>query len=193
MLICSRPLAPTSVRFEDLPISFADAPLAYDSEAAAPRVLLLANDMMSGLGVMPLLARFAGSLAQAGTAKTAIELARTGEYDAIVVDFRPDLLGYEAVCLLRVAQVDLPVLFISARSNQDAFDRAYAIGADDVMVLPASHESLATRIGAFARRVAQPERSRLQIGRLQIDLLEREARGGGSNARWRWPPVIRWR
>ena len=43
------------------------------------------------------------------------------------------------------------------------------------MVLPASHEVLETRLASLTRRVAQPERSRLQIGRLQIDLLEREA------------------
>lgn len=174
MLISPRSLSTLPVRFEDLPISFADVRVTEDGDAIAPRVLLLANDMLSGLGVMPLLARFTGALAQAATAKAAIELARTGDYDAIVVDFRPDLLGYEAVCQLRVAQVDLPVLFISARSNQDAFDRAYAIGADDVMVLPASHEVLETRLASLTRRIAQPERTRLQVGRLQIDLLERE-------------------
>lgn len=170
--------AARAAAFEDQKVLFRDAVVTDDAPAASPQVLLLANDMMAGRGVLSLLVRFAGKIAQAANGTDAVELARSGGYDVVVVDIRPDVLGYEAVCQMRVAGIDLPVLFISARSGADGLDRARAAGADDAMALPASHDILAARIAALTIRSARPPQA-LRIGRLAVDIAARQAAVAG--------------
>jgi two-component system cell cycle response regulator CtrA len=145
------------------------------------RVLLLANDMMPSGSVAPSLTDADCRVTQAGTVDAMIALTKADDFDLIVVDFRPDVLGYQAVRQLRMAHIDIPILFVSARSTSDAFDRAYAVGADDVAVLPLDRAELKIRmaslaIGAGARGHAHT----MRVGRLEIDLAGRYARVDGK-------------
>jgi two-component system cell cycle response regulator CtrA len=144
------------------------------------QALLLANDMMPSDCVASALRDADCIVVRAGTVDVAIALTRAGDFDVIIVDFRPDILGHQAICQLRMAHIALPVLFVSARSTSDAFDRAYAVGADDVAVLPFDPTDLKTRLAVLAGRAGVSGRSqKIQVGRLEIDLTDRYARVDG--------------
>ena len=144
------------------------------------RVLLLANDMMSGDGATQPLNGASCSVSRVGSVDKAISLTGTDSFDVIVIDFRPDLLGHQAIRQLRMAHVDLPICFVSARSTADARDRAFAVGADDVVVLPFDQAGLRQRLEALAKRAGAARcPQKMQVGRLEIDLAERHARVDG--------------
>jgi two-component system cell cycle response regulator CtrA len=152
----------------------------HSSTTRKTRVLLLANDLMPSDCVAHALAEADCSVVHAGSADTAIALIGVDDFDVVVVDFRPDLLGYQAICQLRLAHIDLPVLFVSARSTLDAFNRAYAVGADEVAVLPFDLPDLKARLELLTRRAGVSRRLQtIQVGRLEIDLEERHARVDG--------------
>jgi len=140
---------------------------------APARVLLLANDMAPIDSVPNLLAGTACDVTRVASVTEALARIEADTFDAIIVDFRPDLFGYDAVCRLRVARVGLPILFVSARSTQDARARALAVGADDVVVLPLSQDGLLERLRALPTAQCATARSILQVGALELDLAAR--------------------
>ena len=149
--------------------------------AHSTRVLFLANDMMPGGCAVPSLTDAGCSVARAESADAAIALTRTEDFDIVVVDFRPDLLGYQAIRQLRMAHIGLPVLFVSARSTADAFDRAYAAGADDVAVFPVDQADLKRRLTSLATPAGATRRAQtMRVGRLEIDLAGRHAQIDGK-------------
>jgi two-component system cell cycle response regulator CtrA len=139
------------------------------------RVLLLANDMTQSGSIEQLLENADCDVTCADTVDWAIAQTAMKTFDVIVVDIRPDIIGYQAVCQLRIAHVDLPVLFISARCTADAFNRAIAVGADDVAVLPLAANELKTRVELLTAGAASRRPQKMQVGRLEIDLTERNA------------------
>ena len=144
------------------------------------RVLLLANDMAPIDGVPNLLAGTGCEITRVASVSEALTRVEAGAFDAVIVDFRPDLVGYDAVCRLRVARVGLPILFVSARSTPDARARALAMGADDVVVLPLSQDSLLARLSSLPVGQAATARTVLQVGTLELDLTARSVSVDGE-------------
>jgi DNA-binding response OmpR family regulator len=93
----------------------------------------------------------------------ALELAEHSRLDLVLAS---DSLALE-LCR-RVG--DIPVIVIG-RPDADAVDRvrAFAGGCDDYLTRPFHYEELLARIRAVLRRVAPPERDRLEVGDLTID------------------------
>lgn len=110
-------------------------PQQRSGESKAVRGLVLANDMLSD-DCGSLLVSAGCETVTVGSVEEALSLLAATEFAVLVIDFRPDLLGHQAVCQLRMAQMELPVLFVSARFAADAVQRACDVGADDVAVLP---------------------------------------------------------
>jgi len=110
--------------------------------------------------------------------REAIEVAQRSRPDLIVLDIGlPDIDGFEVCRTLRKTS-DLPVIFLTSRS--DEIDRVVGleIGGDDYMVKPFSPRELLARIKAVRRRhdrvvPISPEtrsESELRYGSLRIDL-----------------------
>jgi two-component system, OmpR family, response regulator len=108
--------------------------------------------------------------------REAVERVRESGPELIVLDVGlPDLDGFEVCRLLRKAS-DVPVIFLTSRS--DEIDRVVGleIGGDDYMVKPFSPRELLARIKAIRRRnqstTKKPEsdsRIPLQYGPITID------------------------
>ncbi len=83
-----------------------------------------------------------------------LEMARRGDYRLLVLDVMlPGLDGMEVCKRLRNERKDLPVLMLTARS--DEFDRVLGLelGADDYLTKPFSIRELLARVKAIVRRV----------------------------------------
>lgn len=106
-----------------------------------------------------------------------------GGADLLLLDLGlPVVDGLEVLRTLRREGKNLPVIVVSARS--DEIDRVVGleIGADDYVVKPFSPRELVARVKAIGRRtgaIAQQRPLLLTFGRLEIDEAAREARVDG--------------
>ena len=112
----------------------------------------------------------------------ALRLARTGA-DVLILDVGlPVVDGFEIVRILRREGRELPILVLTARS--DEIDRVVGleIGADDYVAKPFSPREVVARVKAIARRAGLASTNApvtLTYERLEIDQAAREARVDG--------------
>jgi len=95
-------------------------------------------------------------------------LVRSGQVDLVVLDIGlPDINGMELCKQIR-AYSSVPVIFLTARS--DEIDRVVGleIGADDYLVKPFSPRELSARVKAVLRRYA-PSHSSVKSNRFALD------------------------
>ena len=118
-----------------------------------------------------------------GNGRDALFLATDGSYDAVVLDrMLPGMDGMAVLQALRGAQIDVPVLVLSALGSVDERVAGLTAGSDDYLVKPFAFAELSARLDRLLlRRTAAPVEAqvRLACGDLAIDLLTREVRRGG--------------
>jgi two-component system OmpR family response regulator len=113
-----------------------------------------------------------------------IGLARALErrFEAITLDrMLPGRDGLDVVRALRDADVDVPVLMISALGDVDERVSGLRAGGDDYLTKPFAPTELVARLEVLQRRhrrSAAPELM-LQVADLVLDLVKHEARRGG--------------
>ncbi|GIF50578.1 DNA-binding response regulator [Asanoa ferruginea] len=110
-----------------------------------------------------------------------LELARHGEYDAMILDVMlPGLSGYRVVRALRAEDRWLPVLMLSAKDGE--YDQADGLdcGADDYLTKPFSYVVLLARLRALLRRGAPARPAVLEAGDLTLDPAQRTVTRGGN-------------
>jgi two-component system copper resistance phosphate regulon response regulator CusR len=108
-------------------------------------------------------------------------IARTGEYDLIILDVMlPERDGWSVIAELRRAGKQTPVLFLTARDTVQDRVRGLELGADDYLIKPFAFSELLARVRSILRRgpVRQPEM--LRIADLELDLLRYKAVRGGK-------------
>jgi two-component system, OmpR family, response regulator len=99
-----------------------------------------------------------------------LDMARHGEYDAMILDVMlPGLSGYRVVRQLRAERHWLPVLMLSAKDGE--YDQADGLdcGADDYLTKPFSYVVLLARLRALLRRGAPSRPAVLTVGDLELD------------------------
>ncbi|WP_123813603.1 response regulator transcription factor [Myceligenerans xiligouense] len=109
---------------------------------------------------------------------TALRLARTGSFDAILLDIMiPGLSGYRVLQELRSARVTTPVLLVSAKDGEIDQADGLDLGADGYVVKPFSFVVLVAQLRATLRRAASgTARGRIRLGPLTIDRATRTVR-----------------
>ena len=108
--------------------------------------------------------------------------ALDSDFDVIVVDrMLPGLDGMTLVRSVRGANVDTPILFLSALGGLNDRVNGLEAGADDYLVKPFAFSELSARLTALAGRPPmQTEETRLQVADLEIDLIRHTVRRSGQ-------------
>jgi two-component system OmpR family response regulator len=109
-------------------------------------------------------------------------LAAGEKYDVLIIDrMLPGVGGLAIVKTIRAADVNTPVLFLTAVDGIGDRVEGLEAGGDDYLVKPFAFAELAARVNALGRRPALVEAgAALCVGDLQMDLLRRTVRRGGQ-------------
>ncbi|MDJ1182170.1 two-component system response regulator RppA [Roseofilum casamattae] len=103
--------------------------------------------------------------------QTGAELATSGRYDLLILDWMlPDKSGLEICQMMRARDSTTPVLFLTAKDTLD--DRVMGLdsGADDYAIKPFELREFLARVRALLRRFSAFNRSALQVEDLSLDL-----------------------
>lgn len=115
--------------------------------------ILIADDESDIRKILRLLLQKKGyDVCEAVNGAEAIERAREGDVDLIVMDIMmPRVSGIEAVVAIREFST-VPILFLTARSLESDKESAYLGGGDDYLVKPFSSTELLLKITSLLRR-----------------------------------------
>src|SRR3954471_20606747 len=109
----------------------------------------------------------------ASKGKDGVSLARSENPDAVILDLMlPDLNGYAVCEEIRRWSAAVPIIMLTARSQESDKIRGLDAGADDYVTKPVSVGELVARINAMFRRLhrgAVTTNERIEIGGAVID------------------------
>ncbi len=116
--------------------------------------------------------------------KTAVELARTGNFDLIILDLMmPEIDGLEACMQIREFS-NVPIIMLTARSEDTDKIIGFECGADDYITKPFNILELKARIRAMLRRAGSSPQAKqpthLTVGDLTLDTEQRVALRDGK-------------
>ncbi len=100
-----------------------------------------------------------------------LKIGKLHDYDIIILDLMlPDIDGYEVLRRLRAAQVQTPILILSAlaSSGPEAGIKGLTIGADDFLAKPFDRRELVARIQTIVRRAKVHSEAVIRIGKLLV-------------------------
>lgn len=120
----------------------------------------------------------------AGKGRDGIQLARSENPDAVILDLMlPDINGYSVCEELRRISPFMPIIMLTARSQETDKIRGLDAGADDYVTKPFGIGELVARIRALfrrAQRVPDVTNDRFLVGDAEIDLAAHVATRGGT-------------
>jgi DNA-binding response OmpR family regulator len=113
----------------------------------------------------------------------AIQLAKSGDYDLVILDLGlPGLPGEEVCKRLREQGYDRPILILSGETKVMSKITLLDLGADDYLTKPFSLGELKARVRVLLRRARQSayERRALSVGDLTLDRGSHQATREGT-------------
>ena len=152
------------------------AKLLVIEDEADIRELISFNLEMSGFEV-----------AKARDGEEGLEMAYRGKFDLILLDLMlPGIDGYQVCSQLKREKTttDIPVIMLTARSEDDDIVTGLEMGAEDYITKPFSPKVLIARVNAALRKsrhdVSQDSKKRIVLNELVIDSSRHETSVGGK-------------
>lgn len=110
-----------------------------------------------------------------------LEALKSRSFDFFVIDWNlPDMGGDEVLRQVRERfGWEVPVVFCTARTDEEAASDILRMGADDYIPKPVRYMEFMARVHVLLRR-RKPRQSLLQFGSIEIDLEGRRIRLGGA-------------
>jgi two-component system OmpR family response regulator len=122
-----------------------------------------------------------GYLVRVASIAQAADAARVGDAAMMIMDrivFGEDSL--KTLEILRKEGVKVPVLVISALSSVDEKVKGLKAGGDDYLTKPFAMVELSARVEAMLRRLDDVRTTKLHVGDLEMDLIEKTVHRGGT-------------
>src|SRR6187401_1014630 len=91
--------------------------------------------------------------------------------DLLLLDIMlPKVNGYEICRAIRAKQLEMPIIMLTAKGQEEDIVRGLELGADDYVTKPFSIRELLARAKAFLRRRPVATASGLEFGNCRLDL-----------------------
>ncbi len=146
-------------------------------------VLIVEDEPHIVLGLQDALEFEGFRVVAANRGKDGIALARSENPDAVILDLMlPDTNGYAVCEELRRWNAGVPIVMLTARSQETDKIRGLDAGADDYVTKPFSVNELIARIRAVMRRTARPAAASdtVEIGDAQVHFAAHVVSRGGE-------------
>jgi two-component system, OmpR family, response regulator len=148
-------------------------------EITMPKLLLIEDDRETADEIIAELEDRGFEVEWAVTGINGLDKARSVNPDAMIVDrMLPGMDGLTIIEALRQEEVRTPVLVLSALGAVDDRVRGLRAGGDDYLTKPFELIELIARIEALLRRPTDNRETKLRVGPLELDLIERTAKRG---------------
>jgi DNA-binding response OmpR family regulator len=147
------------------------------------RILIVEDEEHLARLVAEILGREGYVVETVGDGRTALSRALVEPFDMLVVDWMlPDLDGVQVIKRLRSADIDVPVLMLTARAQVEDRVEGLDAGADDYLPKPFAFPELLARVRALARRPPEKkaEETVLTAGDITLDPGRHEVRRAGE-------------
>jgi two-component system OmpR family response regulator len=147
------------------------------------RILVIEDDSKAADSLCKGLTESGHTVEQAQDGNRGLDLALTGNYDALVLDrMLPGRDGLSIITTLRGAKIATPALILSALGEVDDRIAGLKAGGDDYLCKPYAFSELLMRLEVLVRRHGvQPEvATQLQLGDLAMDLVKRRVTRAGQ-------------
>ena len=120
---------------------------------SAPHVLVIEDDPALARGLADVLRREGFHVEVADDGQAGLDAALSGRADLIFLDVMlPGINGYEICRTVRAEGLDIPILMVTAKGQEQDVVLGLTLGADDYVVKPFRVAELLARARAFLRR-----------------------------------------
>jgi two-component system, OmpR family, response regulator len=156
--------------------------MPVDRSVRLPTVLLVEDEPELADEIRVELHRRGYEVRLAPTREEGLRAAREGDAAILILDrMLHGEDGLSIVAALRDDGIKTPVLVISALAAIDERIRGLKAGGDDYLVKPFAMGELAARVEALLRRLEDVRTTRLRVGSLEMDLVERRVSRSGRS------------
>ncbi len=153
------------------------------SDMTASGRILVVDDEPSIVDSVATVLRYEGfEVDVAHSGRVALQKAQDNPFDLIVLDVMlPDLDGLEVTRRIRANGMDVPILFLTAKSEVEDRVAGLTVGADDYVAKPFSLMEIVARAKAILRRRQSPiDDRKLRFADLVMDEESHEVWRAGS-------------
>lgn len=139
-----------------------------------PRMRRLIKDYLSKEGFL---------ITEASNGKEALELFQNNKFDLLILDIMMPLLNGFDLCKSIRDISNVPIIILTARSDDDDEVLGYDLGADDYITKPFSPKILVAKVKALLRRLDDltVTNASIEINNLSINKTSHEVQIDGEN------------
>jgi len=144
------------------------------------RVLLIEDEPALARGLSDTLRANGFDVTVAMDGERGLDVAVSGRADLILLDVMlPKINGYEICRAVRASGIDVPILMLTAKGQEQDVIVGLNLGADDYITKPFRVGELIARARAFLRRRG-PAPATFRFGDCEVDRLGRKVLRGGA-------------
>ena len=150
---------------------------------ASQTILVVEDDPSISMGLEMNLSAEGYRVRVAADGESALEIARGGGVDLIILDVMlPRLHGFEVLRTLRAERHMMPVIMLSARGAEMDKVMGLELGAEDYVTKPFGLAEMLARVRAVLRRdaIARGNAAPMRVAELEINQETREVRRRGA-------------
>lgn len=146
------------------------------------RVLLVEDDLLIGESLQESLQDEAYTVDWVKDGRDAILTLKVQEYNLILLDLGlPEIDGMNVLQTIRSANIDTPVLILTARDQLTDRIKGLDAGADDYVTKPFELGELLARMRVLARRAQGHTQNMLKVADLELDIANKRLKRAGES------------
>jgi DNA-binding response OmpR family regulator len=138
---------------------------------SADRILIIEDEAALLRGLVDTFRSKRYDVVSAADGQAGLDLALSCRPDLIILDIMlPAVNGYEICRAVRERGLEMPILMLTAKGQEEDIVRGLNLGADDYVTKPFRVAELAARVNAFLRRKMAPRVTVCRFGPFELNL-----------------------